>query len=77
MKHGACGILGGSDGKPHRYRIVSGDGGERELKTKEVGIPIRPGDVLVVESGGGGGWGKPTDRTLEARLEDVRYGYVS
>ena len=77
VKHGACGILGGSDGKPHRYRIVSGDGGERELKTKEVGIPIRPGDVLVVESGGGGGWGKPTDRTLEARLEDVRYGYVS
>ena len=29
------------------------------LKTKEVGIVIRPGDVIAAKSGGGGGWGDP------------------
>src|SRR5213083_1488584 len=43
VRHPSYGILGGKDGKPHRYRLIS-KGRERFLKTKEVGVPIRPGD---------------------------------
>ena len=31
------------------------DGSIRELKTKEVGVIIHPGDTLLAESAGGGG----------------------
>jgi len=76
VRHGACGILGGKDGKPHRYILRSGNR-RRAIKTKEVGIVIRPGDVFVVESGGGGGWGDPAKRTAAARAADIENGFVS
>jgi N-methylhydantoinase B len=46
------------------------------LKTKEVGIPVRPGDVFFVESAGGGGWGPPSKRRREARAADAANGFV-
>jgi N-methylhydantoinase B len=76
IRHGACGMAGGQDGTPHRYRLVSG-GGARVLQTKEVGVVVRPGDVFRIESGGGGGWGDPRTRTPEARAADVENGFVS
>ena len=33
----------------------------RPIRTKETGLVIRPGDRLVLESGGGGGWGDPAE----------------
>ena len=38
---------------------------------------IRPGDRLVLESGGGGGWGDPTKRDPDATAEDVRNGFMT
>ena len=76
VKYGACGILGGADGLPHRYVLHSEGRQRRELKTKEVGIEIRPGDMFRIESGGGGGWGDPTRRDPEARQRDVTDGFV-
>ncbi|TDG33846.1 hydantoinase B/oxoprolinase family protein [Paracraurococcus ruber] len=75
-RHGAAGMLGGRDGAPHHYRLRHADGTERVLKTKEVGIPVQPGDRLVVEAGGGGGWGPPEKRTPEARARDAAEGYA-
>lgn len=77
VRHGACGILGGLDGAPHDYRLRSADGSERILKTKEVGILVRPGDVLVARSGGGGGWGDPARRSTMAHARDRLEGYVT
>ena len=34
-------------------------------------------EVLVNNSGGGGGWGDPLKRAVAAVLEDVREGYVT
>jgi N-methylhydantoinase B len=76
-RHGACGMLGGSDGLPHDYRLISRAGGERILKTKEVGIAISPGDMLQVRSGGGGGWGDPAKRNAEAHKHDLAQGLVT
>ena len=47
------------------------------LLTKEVGVPVRPGDVFLVESGGGGGYGDPRQRTPEARAYDRENGFVT
>ena len=77
VRYGACGILGGEDGLPHRYILRSGNRRPRTIKTKEVGIVIRPGDVFDIESGGGGGWGDPAMRKKEARDRDFRNGFVS
>jgi N-methylhydantoinase B len=38
---------------------------------------VKDGDVLVNNSGGGGGWGDPFERDPVRVLEDVRDGYVS
>jgi N-methylhydantoinase B len=76
VRYGACGMAGGQDGLPHRYRLRS-KSGLRVLKTKEVGIPVGPGDVFLVESGGGGGWGDPRKRTAEARAADLANGFVT
>jgi N-methylhydantoinase B len=77
VRYGAAGILGGSDGQPHTYRLLSGNEPPRAIKTKEVGIPVKPGDVFLVESGGGGGWGDPKKRTAEARRYEIELGFIS
>jgi N-methylhydantoinase B len=76
-RHGACGMLGGADGAPHAYRLLSDGSEPRVLKTKEVGIEVRPGDVFEVRSGGGGGWGPPEKRSREAWRQDLEAGLVS
>jgi N-methylhydantoinase B len=38
---------------------------------------LKPGDKYILRSGGGGGFGSPLDRELEAIEHDVRQGYVS
>jgi N-methylhydantoinase B len=77
VKYGACGIQGGLDGAPHRYVLRSAGREDRPLRTKEVGIVIRPGDVIVAQSGGGGGWGDPAQRSAEARARDIALGFVT
>jgi N-methylhydantoinase B len=73
-RHGPCGMLGGEDGKPHRYRLLSEGREPRVLRTKEVGIELRPGDCLEIRSSGGGGWGPPDKRSAEARRRDHEQG---
>ncbi|MBO0737171.1 MAG: hydantoinase B/oxoprolinase family protein [Alphaproteobacteria bacterium] len=77
VRHGACGILGGKDGVPHRYTLYSEGRPARAIRTKEVGLVIRPDDVLVLESGGGGGWGDPAGRDAAATACDIENGFVT
>jgi N-methylhydantoinase B len=75
--HGSAGMLGGKDSRPHCYRLVSKDKPPRELRTKETGIEIYPGDCLEIRSAGGGGWGPPERRSEQARARDRSQGLVS
>jgi len=77
VRYGACGILRGKDGAPHRYTLYSEGQPPRAIKTKEVGLVIHPNDVLVLESGGGGGWGDPIERDPSAVSRDIENGFVS
>ncbi|ULK98481.1 hydantoinase B/oxoprolinase family protein [Bradyrhizobium sp. I71] len=76
-KHGACGMLGGRDGLPHQYTLVSQGRAPRVLRTKEVGIEVRPGDCFEVRSSGGGGWGPPGQRSAQAREADLMQGLTT
>lgn len=76
-RHGSCGMLGGEDGKPHCYRLLSAGRPPRELHTKETGIEILPGDCLEVRSAGGGGYGPPEKRSPAARARDRLQGLVT
>jgi N-methylhydantoinase B len=75
-RHAPYGLLGGRDGAVHRYRLVS-RGRARVLRTKEVGVVIRPGDVFHIESSGGGGYGSPSRRDPAAREADRENGFVT
>ena len=77
VRHGACGILGGKDGLPHRYTLYSDDQPPRAIRTKETGLVIRPDDVLILESGGGGGWGDLAERDPDAIAQDIENGFVT
>ena len=70
------GLRGGDDGTTHAYRLVSG-GKTRMLKTKEVGVPVMPGDVFKILSSGGGGYGDPRERDPRAIAEDVANAVVT
>ncbi len=76
-RHGPCGLLGGKDGAPHDYRLVSKGREPRRLRTKEAGIEILPGDCLEIRSSGGGGWGPPERRQKAARERDLAQGLVT
>jgi N-methylhydantoinase B len=77
VRYGACGILGGTDGAPHRYTLYSEGLPPRAIKTKEVGLVIRPNDVLILESGGGGGWGDAAERDQDSIASDIENGFVT
>jgi N-methylhydantoinase B len=49
------GLQGGADGAPFRVTLQR-DGGARELRGKE-NLPLRKGDLVVMETSGGGGYG--------------------
>jgi N-methylhydantoinase B len=38
---------------------------------------LQPGDSIVVETGGGGGYGPPSERPRELIERDARRGYIS
>ena len=76
-RHGACGMLGGCDGAPHLYRLLSANRPPRVLRTKEIGIEIQPGDCLEIRSAGGGGWGPPAKRAPQGRRREREQGLVT
>lgn len=76
VRHGSCGMIGGEEGQPHRYTLLSPGKTPRPLKTKETGIEIASGDVIEIRSAGGGGWGPVLARSAVARERDLLEGYV-
>jgi N-methylhydantoinase B len=51
--------------------------GERTQLFKTKAYPLAPGDIVIMEVGGGGGYGPPDQRSRVAVLNDIRAGYVS
>ena len=53
------------------------DGKKQALPSKVTNLMVRKGDIVRLETSGGGGFGSPTLRPRELIERDVRYGYVS
>src|SRR5688572_21058236 len=73
------GVCGGAAGAPNRFWILR-DGeavAPSPLPGKVSAFPIEPGDILMMESSGGGGFGDPLARDLPLVIADVAEGYVT
>ena len=71
------GAAGGMCAGSGRCIINPGRPDERLLAPLSDGNKVKRGDVLRIETGGGGGWGHPHDREPDRVLTDVLSGYVS
>jgi N-methylhydantoinase B len=73
--HRPFGVEGGGPGAAGRLTLVRG-GEETALPSKVSKLPLRAGDVVRVETSGGGGYGPPSERDPELIRLDVAEGYV-
>jgi N-methylhydantoinase B len=71
------GVQGGREARPGRFTLVEAQSHAMRSIGKEKGLALAPGDLLCVETGGGGGYGPPTGRALAAIQRDLDAGYVS
>jgi N-methylhydantoinase B len=53
------------------------DGQKQVLPSKVTNLMLRKGDVVRLETSGGGGFGRPQTRAREVIERDIRQGYVS
>ncbi len=53
------GLSGGEAGQPGRNTVTRAESGEEERLPSKVRVDLHPGDVLTIETPGGGGWGAP------------------
>ena len=71
------GVRGGNEGKSGHFTLVEGATGRVRPIEKEKGLQLKAGDVVCVETGGGGGYGPAQARTLERIQRDLDGGYIS
>jgi N-methylhydantoinase B len=75
-KHAPWALEGGREGRPNRAALERPDGSSRAL-AKATRVRVPAGGVLDMQTGGGGGYGPPSERDPAAVQADLRDGYVS
>ncbi len=75
-ERGAFGSAGGRPGIPNRVTVTR-EGQVIAGLERETAFALKKGDLITVESGGGGGWGDPAEREPSLVAADVEAGYVS
>ena len=71
------GILGGKPGMRSTKILVRADGGREVLPSKCDQVKVAPGDRLIFQTAGGGGWGDPLERDVDKVRTDVVRELVS
>lgn len=69
------GVFGGGDGAP--FRVTCERAGARIAIGSKENRDVQRGDLIVLESSGGGGYGPPKERPAELRQADRANGYVT
>jgi N-methylhydantoinase B len=72
----AWGIRGGSAGSVSRFVKNPDSGAPVELGNTDI-VMCEPGDILLVEGPGAGGYGHAYERPVEAVVADVKCGFVT
>jgi len=70
------GLAGGEPGSPGRLFLIR-DGERRPLASKVGNLRLRRGDIIRLETSGGGGFGDPAQRAPDAVARDHERGYVT
>jgi N-methylhydantoinase B len=71
------GLFGGLSALGNEVALIRNSEEERFPTGKVLAQKLKPDDVYVVRSGGGGGFGSPLERKLDDLESDMRQGYVS
>ncbi len=71
------GVKGGKPGRRCTKTLQRKDGTTESLRSKVDGVVVAPGDYLIFETWGGGGWGDPLDRDLDAVTFDMEAGLLT
>jgi N-methylhydantoinase B len=71
------GARGGEPGRRSKKIMHRADGTTELLAAKSDGIVVAPGDYLIFETWGGGGWGDPLERDLDAVHFDLEAGLLT
>ena len=72
------GVAGGGDAAANRFTFEQDDGTHQPpMVSKMIGIKLKQGQTVHLETPGGGGHGDPGKRPAAAIARDVRLGYVS
>jgi N-methylhydantoinase B len=69
------GVVGGGEGA--RNRFLFDHDKEPPMASKMVGLKLRRGERLRLETPGGGGYGPPEERDMRAIERDLALGYVT
>ncbi len=74
----ACwGVRGGKAGASFRVTINPGGPGEHDVDALADSEFVPAGTVIRIRTTGGGGWGDPLERDVDAVVRDVQWGKVS
>jgi N-methylhydantoinase B len=76
FRHRPYGLAGGEPGSAGRLVLIR-DGARTQLHSKVSNLPLRRGDIIRLETSGGGGFGDPARRSDSDRARDSALGYVS
>ena len=72
------GLEGGLEGAGNEVTVRNGGAWKTDFPNAKVLVArLEPGDAFRVRSGGGGGYGSPLERPIDAVGHDVKQGYVS
>ena len=71
------GLNGGKHAKGNRIAVRRAGGETKIFPNGKLDTKLAKGDVYIMSSGGGGGFGDPKKRDRKALERDVRQGYVS
>lgn len=77
FRHAPYGLKGGEPGSLSRTTVTHPDGSTLALRSKVSGIPLKRGDVVTIETSGGGGYGDPRGRDPERLDRDLADGLVT
>jgi N-methylhydantoinase B len=77
-KHAPPGVLGGKSAALNKFYFEQSEGDlTPPMGSKMVGIQLINGQAVRLESPGGGGYGDPLLRSIDAVTEDIRLGYIT
>lgn len=71
------GLEGGRRGRPNSARLRFEDGSYGDFFAKATRLKVPKGSTLELYTGGGGGYGPPAERSVEAVQADLREGYIT